>query len=89
MSVTIKQLTDVVSKKSGLTKTASLSLLETLFAEISAALKSGEDVTIKDFARLAPKVRAARTARNPRTGDAISVPAKQVFKLVPRGAMKA
>ncbi|MGC9048727.1 MAG: HU family DNA-binding protein [Patescibacteria group bacterium] len=43
-------------------------------------LKKGDEVAIAGFGVFAPKVRAARTGRNPKTGETISIPATKVPK---------
>jgi nucleoid DNA-binding protein len=88
MSITIKDLTDTVSAVSGLTKKASEVVVASLFEKVGTELKSGNEVTVRDFGRFYTKTRDARTARNPKTGEAVQVPAKTVIKFSPRGAMK-
>jgi len=51
-------------------------------------LKSGEEVSIAGLGIFSAKVRNARTARNPRTGEAIEVPAMRVPKFRPAKALK-
>lgn len=88
MSITIKELTDAAAETSGLTKKAAEAVVASVFAKMGEALKDGEEVTVRDFGRFHLKTRDARTARNPRTGAAVQVPAKTVIKFTPRGAMK-
>lgn len=88
MSVTIKDLTDTVADASGMTKKASEAAIVALFSAITGALKNGDEVTVRDFGRFYGKTRGARTARNPRTGEAVQVAEKTVIKFAPRGAMK-
>ncbi len=49
---------------------------------IPQLLVAGETVTIPGVGRLKVKTRKGRVARNPRTGEQITVPAKQVAVLV-------
>lgn len=51
---------------------------------IIKTLKQGTEVRLNRFMSFTMTDRAARTARNPRTGEAIDVPAKRVVKLIPR-----
>ena len=88
MSVTIKELTNVVADTAGITKRAGEEVVAAVFAAIGTALKSGEEVTVRDFGRFYGKTRPARTGRNPKTGEAVQVPEKTVIKFSPRGAMK-
>jgi DNA-binding protein HU-beta len=98
MSITIKELVDVAATASGTTKKAAeevvtavfgkIAVVTAVFGKIAEALKAGEEVTVRDFGRFHHKTRDARTARNPRTGESVQVPAKTVIKFTPRGAMK-
>jgi integration host factor subunit beta len=51
-------------------------VVTTIFGEIVAALCRGDRVELRGFGSFRAKRRGARDARNPRTGDAISVPEK-------------
>ena len=53
-------------------------IVATIFEEISAALARGDRVELRGFGAFSVKRRAARTARNPRTGAADQVKAKHV-----------
>lgn len=49
--------------------------VDTVFDSITDALKKGERVTIVGFGTFGVRKRAARMARNPRTGEPVQVPA--------------
>jgi integration host factor subunit beta len=53
-------------------------IVATIFEEISAALARRDRVELRGFGAFSVKRRAARTARNPRTGAAVQVKAKHV-----------
>lgn len=53
-------------------------IVSTIFEEISAALARGDRVELRGFGAFSVKQRAARVARNPRTGEAVHVSEKQV-----------
>lgn len=88
MSITLKELTATVAETGELTKTASEKLIVALFEKIGSSLKSGEEVTVRDFGRFYTKTKPARTARNPKTGAAVQVPERTVIKFSPRGSLK-
>lgn len=88
MSTTIKELTEIAAEASGLTKKAAEATIVAVFGAVASALKAGEEVTVRDFGRFHIKTRDARTARNPRTGESVQVPAKNIIKFTPRGALK-
>ncbi len=55
-------------------------IVETVFAEIAGALARGDRVELRGFGTFSVTRRTARTARNPRTGQAVEVPER----LLPR-----
>lgn len=73
-------LVEEVHNKIGGTKTQSEEVVETIISTITESLKKGEDVSIAGLGIFSAKERKARQARNPRTGEAISVPAMKVPK---------
>lgn len=75
-------LIGTVAKTLNKPKTVVRAVLQTTNGVIAAALAKGEDVKIEDWGSFKPKVRAARTGRNPRTGEAMQIPARRevVFK---------
>jgi len=70
--------TDIVSsvaEQAGLTKTDAGKAVDATLAAISAALGRGEVVSLIGFGTFSVKARPARTGRNPRTKEAIDIPA--------------
>jgi len=55
-------------------------VVDFVFDSIADCLKKGEEVSISGFGTFVAKQRKARTARNPRTGEAVQVPAMKVPK---------
>ncbi|MGF1641506.1 MAG: integration host factor subunit beta [Rhodospirillales bacterium] len=53
-------------------------IVTTIFEEISAALARGDRVELRGFGAFSVKERGARSGRNPRTGETVSVTAKYV-----------
>jgi integration host factor subunit beta len=53
-------------------------IVSTVFAEITDALVRGDRVELRGFGAFSVKNRPERTGRNPRTGQAVHVPAKAV-----------
>jgi len=53
-------------------------IVTTIFEEISSALSRGDRIELRGFGAFSVKQRGARIGRNPRTGAAVSVPAKRV-----------
>ncbi len=53
-------------------------IVSTVFEEITEALARGDRVELRGFGAFSVKIRDARVGRNPRTGEAVSVPEKTV-----------
>jgi DNA-binding protein HU-beta len=59
-----------------------------VITSIVKTLKKGDEVSIAGLGIFSTKTRAARTARNPRTGESVSVPAMKVPKFRAAKALK-
>jgi DNA-binding protein HU-beta len=81
-------LADRVNETLGGTKADAERAVETIIDSITKALASGEEVSIAGLGIFEAKQRAARTARNPRTGEPIQVPAMRVPKFRAAKALK-
>lgn len=81
-------IVEVVHGVLGGTKVSSEQAVDTMINSIVDALKKGDEVSITGLGIFSVKQRAARTARNPRTGDLIKVPAMRVPKFRPAKALK-
>ena len=54
-------------------------VVNTILGRISDALVAGDRVELRGFGAFSVKARAARTGRNPKTGEAVSVADKRVL----------
>ena len=63
-------LIDNVAESADLSKADAARAGDAVIASITKALKSGDSVTIVGFGTFQVRERAARTGRNPKTGDA-------------------
>jgi DNA-binding protein HU-beta len=66
------QLIEALTNRLG-DKRAASAALDAVLAEIQAAVTKGDRVAITGFGAFEKRVRGARTARNPRTGEAVKV----------------
>ncbi len=73
-------IVDSVHEKLGGTKVQAEEVVDMIIDSIITTLKKGGEVSIAGLGIFSTKNRAARQARNPRTGEAISVPAMKVPK---------
>lgn len=69
------ELTAKVAAISGETKKAAEAVLKATADVITSTLKEGGEVTLPGLGKLYVKQRAARPGRNPKTGEAIEIPA--------------
>ncbi|HEX5648667.1 MAG TPA: HU family DNA-binding protein [Steroidobacteraceae bacterium] len=71
-------LIDAVAERTSLAKSDAARAVEAVLGSITEAMQKGDAVTLSGFGTFATKSRAARTGRNPRTGEAIEIPASKV-----------
>ncbi len=81
-------IVDIVHEKIGGTKVAAEEIVDLVFDSITNNLKKGEEVSIAGFGIFTVKQRAARQARNPRTGEMVNVAAMKVPKFRAGKALK-
>jgi DNA-binding protein HU-beta len=81
-------LVEVVQGKLGGTKVQAEEVVDALFDAVIGAMKKGEEVSIAGFGIFSVKSRAARMARNPKTGEQVKVAATKVPKFRPAKALK-
>lgn len=81
-------LIDKVAQDADITKTAASAALDSVLEGIASSLKRGSKVTLVGFGTFSVSHRKARTGRNPQTGDAIHIAAKNVPKFTAGKALK-
>ncbi|MFC1756866.1 HU family DNA-binding protein [Patescibacteria group bacterium] len=81
-------LIEKVSEMSGGSKADAERIVEGIFGGIVETLKAGEEVSIAGFGIFSVRDRAARQARNPRTGEMVQVSATKVPKFRAAKALK-
>lgn len=72
------ELIDAIASQGGLSKAQAGQALDATLAAISNALKAGDTVTLVGFGTFSVKERAARSGRNPKTGETIKIDATKV-----------
>ncbi len=81
-------IVEAVNAVLGGTKVQAEQAVDTVVDSIINALKKGDEVSIAGLGIFSVKQRAARDARNPRTGESIKVPAMKVPKFRAAKALK-
>jgi len=82
------QLVDALTERLGDRRTAAAAV-DGLLETIVDTVRSGEQVALTGFGVFERRARAARTARNPRTGVAVAVPATTVPAFRPGAGFRA
>ncbi|MCJ7508651.1 MAG: integration host factor subunit beta [candidate division Zixibacteria bacterium] len=87
--MTKADLVEGVASKTGLTKTDVAVVVDTFLDSIKDALEGGKNIEIRGFGTFKVKLRKARKARNPRTGEEVPVPDRKVPVFKPSNEFKA
>lgn len=67
-----------VAEASGLSKADAERAVDGMIKVVKTTLKSGDSISLVGFGTFVVRKRAARTGRNPRTGDMINIKASKV-----------
>jgi len=87
-TVTKKELIDRIADKTGNKRVVVKRIIQTFLDEIVDELGQGNRLEFRDFGVFESKVRAARTAQNPKTLERVHVPAKRTVKFKVGRVMK-
>jgi DNA-binding protein HU-beta len=83
------ELVDAIAKKvSGVSKKSVGEMVDAFTDTVQGALKKGESVALIGFGTFSTGKRAARAGRNPRTGEAIKIPARRTAKFSAGAGLK-
>jgi integration host factor subunit alpha len=77
-TLTKAELADLLFERLGLNKRESKDMVEAFFEIIHGTLVTGEDVKLSSFGNFNIRRKAPRPGRNPRTGEAIPIKARNV-----------
>jgi len=88
VTVNKADLVEAVRSAADLTRGEAESAVDTVVAEVMSAVSSGERVTVAGFGSFNPSARAARTGRNPQTGEPVKIPASTGVRFAPATAFK-
>ena len=69
------EMADRLAARTGLSRSAAKEAVEGVFGTIGDALANGEEVRIAGFGTFGTRSKPARTGRNPRTGEVVSISA--------------
>lgn len=76
--MTKSELIEAIASEVGTTKVTAGKMLSAFVSAVTAELKSGGQIVLPGFVTIKVKHRAARTGRNPRSGELIKIAAARV-----------
>jgi DNA-binding protein HU-beta len=74
-------LIEAVAAKAQVSKAQAAKVIDAALEAVVEAVKNGEGVQLVGYANVAVVEKAARKAKNPRTGAVVEIPAKKVVKI--------
>ena len=83
------ELIDAVAASAGVSKVDATKVLDALVGTITRTVASGDAVSLVGFGTFKSAARAARTGKNPKTGEALQIAATTVPKFTPGAAFKS
>ncbi len=72
------ELIEAMAESADISKAAAGRALDGMVEAITGAMKAGDSVSLVGFGTFSVKERAARTGRNPRTGEEIKIAASKI-----------
>lgn len=72
------ELIDAIAESADISKAAAGRAVDAVVESVTNALKGGDQVTLIGFGTFSVKDRAARTGRNPQTGEEIQIAAAKI-----------
>lgn len=87
--MTKKDIVRTISEEVGLTQQQTKEIVQKTFDAIIESLVRDHRIELRNFGVFEVKSRAARKARNPRTGEQVDVPRKHVVTFKPGKTMEA
>ena len=82
------ELVEAVAEKAGLTKADATRAIDAFCETITEALANGDKITLVGFGTFSVSERAAREGRNPRTGEIVSIAARNAVSFKAGSALK-
>ena len=82
------ELIEAVAEAADLSKASATRAVDAMLDNITGALKNGDQVAVVGFGTFVVRSRAARSGRNPQTGETIQIKASNVPAFKPGKALK-
>lgn len=84
-----RELVQAVADRAGTSQAEVDSMLKTLVDVVTEQTVAGDAVTIQGFVKFERIQRAARTGRNPQTGEEMEIPAGPAVKVSPLAGLRS
>lgn len=86
--MTKADLVKMVSAKAGIKQSEASKAVAAVFESLKESIGAGESITMVGFGAFKVKERAERNGRNPRTSEAITIPARKTVRFSPGKELK-
>jgi DNA-binding protein HU-beta len=83
------EVIDAVAKAAGVSKADAERTIGAFFEHVTKATKKGDKISWPGFGSFSTTKRAARTGRNPQTGEPVKIAASTAMKFTPSSTLKA
>jgi DNA-binding protein HU-beta len=82
------EFVEAIAKESGLTNADARKAVEAVISTVEKTLKKGDEIALTGFGKFSVSKRAARTGRNPQTGEAVKIKASKAPKFTAGAGLK-
>jgi nucleoid DNA-binding protein len=82
------EFVEAIAKESGLTNADARKAVEAVITTVEKTLKKGDEIALTGFGKFSVSKRAARTGRNPQTGEAVKIKASKAPKFTAGAGLK-
>lgn len=82
------ELIDAIAASADIPKAQATRALDAVIESVTNALQQNDQVVLVGFGTFSVKERAARSGRNPKTGETIEIPAARIPAFKPGKALK-
>jgi DNA-binding protein HU-beta len=88
MKLNTSELVERIATENGVSKDHTRKIIDSVCAVITGVTNAGEEVNLAGFGRFKVADRAARSGRNPGTGETIAIPASRKLTFSPAKAVR-
>ena len=87
-TLTRADLAEMLNRQIGLSRADAAAMIESILDHMTGALLDGDNVKISGFGTFVLRDKGQRIGRNPKTGEAVDIPAKRVAYFKPGKELK-